>query len=98
MDKNPLKISDRSKLRISGKLRNGEGPENKSGKQKRTERERERDPISEGLPPLWVPWRPRTRGENLLPSRGGGKQEEEGGGGSLPLSPGGAGTPPGQPS
>ena len=33
-----------------------------------------------------MPWRPRTRGETLLPSREEVKEEEEGG--SLPLSPG----------
>ena len=41
-----------------------------------------------------MPWRPRTRGETLLPSREEGKEEEEGGG-SLPLASGGAGTLPG---
>jgi hypothetical protein len=33
-----------------------------------------------------VPWRPRTRGETLLPSRGEIKEEEEGGGLSPPLT------------
>jgi hypothetical protein len=33
-----------------------------------------------------VPWRPRNRGENLLPSWGEAKEEEEGGGLSPPLS------------
>ena len=37
-----------------------------------------------------MPWRPRTRGETLLPSREEVKEEEEGG--PLPLSSGGAGT------
>ena len=51
-----------------------------------------RTPTAPAPPP---PWRPRSRGETLLPSRGEFKEEEEEGGGSLPLSPGGAGTPSG---
>ena len=47
--KNHVKISAQFELRISGNLRNGERPENRNAKQKRN---RERDPISEGLPPL----------------------------------------------
>ena len=41
-----------------------------------------------------MPWRPRTRGETLLPSREEVKEEEEEGG-SLPIASGGTGTPPG---
>ena len=40
-----------------------------------------------------MPWRPRTRGETLLPSREEVKEEEEEGGHSLPLTSGGAGVP-----
>ena len=61
----------------------------------RRNRERPRDRSNLGgalTPPM--PWRPWTRGETLLPSRERVKEEEEEGG-SLPLSPGGAGTPPG---
>ena len=38
-----------------------------------------------------MPWRPRTRGETLLPSREEVKEEE--GGGPLPLASGGTGVP-----
>ena len=41
-----------------------------------------------------MPWKPRTRGETLLPSREKVKEEEEEGG-PLPLASDGAGTPPG---
>ena len=41
-----------------------------------------------------MPWRLRTRGETLLPSREEVKEEEEGGG-SLPLASDGTGVPPG---
>jgi hypothetical protein len=54
-------------------------------KQKDTERERERSNLR-GPPAPPPPWRPRTRGETLLPSRGEVKEEEEGGGLSPPLS------------
>ena len=47
------------------------------------ETEEERSNLG-GAPALREPWRPRTRGGTLLPSRGKAKQEEEGGG---PLSP-----------
>ena len=40
-----------------------------------------------------MPWRPRTRGETLLPSREEVKEEEEEEGDPSPLSSGGAGTP-----
>ena len=80
-EKNRVKISARSELRISGYLRNGVRPEN----QKRENREnREERSNLGGAPALREPWRPRTRGGTLLPSRGKAKQEEEGGG---PLSP-----------
>ena len=81
----------------SGYLRNGARPQKQYLK---TERNRERrDPISEGLSPLREPWRPRTRGGNLSPSRGEAMEEEEmRGEGLSPLSPGGAGVPPGEPS
>jgi hypothetical protein len=39
MEKNNVKISAQSELRISGNLRNGEGPDLENAKQKRTERE-----------------------------------------------------------
>ena len=42
-----------------------------------------------------MPWRPRTKGETLLPSREDVKEEEEGGGLSLSLAYGGTGVPPG---
>jgi hypothetical protein len=48
-DKNHVKISAQSELRIFGYLRNGERPENGDAKQKRN---RDVDPISEGLWPL----------------------------------------------
>ena len=57
----------------------------------RRNRERQRDRSNLGgalTPPM--PWRPWTRGENLLPSREKVKEET-----SLPLVSGGAGTPPG---
>ena len=41
-----------------------------------------------------MPWRPRTRGQTLLPSREEVKEEEEGGG-SLPLASAGTRVPPG---
>jgi hypothetical protein len=46
--KNHVTISARLELRISGYLRNGERPKKENAKQKRN---RERDPISEGLLP-----------------------------------------------
>ena len=49
MDKNCVKISAQSELRISGNLRNGERAESANTE---TERDRETDPISEGLSPL----------------------------------------------
>ena len=48
-DKNHVQISAQSELRISRNLRNGERAESESAE---TERDREMDPISEGLSPL----------------------------------------------
>ena len=62
----------------------------------RRNRERQRDISNLGgalAPPM--PWRPRTRGETLLPSREEVKEEKEGGGISPPLASGGTGVPPG---
>ena len=75
------KDSSQSELRISGYKRNDEGVGSRNAE---TERDRETDPISEGLSPL-----PRH-----------GSQGPEGKPpcfrwGSLPLASGGAGTPPG---
>ena len=49
------------------------------------ERQRDRSILGGALAPP-MPWRPRTRGETLLPSRGKVKEEEEEGGLSPPLS------------
>ena len=49
LDKNCVQISAQSELRIFGNSRNGERAESGSAE---TEGNRERDPISEGLPPL----------------------------------------------
>ena len=53
------------------------------------EKQRERSNLGGALAPP-PPWRPWTRGETLLPSKGEAKQEEEGGGAlspSLPVEP-----------
>lgn len=89
--KNHVKISAQSELRISGNLRNREWPDLGNAKQKRTEREIQSRRGS--CPP--PPWRPRTRGGTLLPSRGSPRKRKKEGG-SLPLASGGAGVPPGQ--
>ena len=73
------KDSPQSELRISGYKRNGARAESGNAE---TERDREIDPILEGLSPLPchappMPWRPRTRGETLLPSREEVKEEED---------------------
>jgi hypothetical protein len=83
LDKNPLKISAQSELRISGNIRNAERPENRNVKQKRIEREIQSRRGS--CPPgAMVAMDQRV---TLLPSRGKAKQEEEEGGGlSPPLS------------
>ena len=91
-DRNHVKISAQSELRISGNIRNGERAE--SEMQKQRERQRDKSNLGGALAPP-PPWRPCTRGETLLPSREKVKEEEEEGGISLPLSSGGAGTPPG---
>ena len=81
-EKNPLKISAQSELQISGNIRNGFRPE--TGTRNRRE-QRERSNLG-GDPPLREPWRPWTRGETLLPSRGRpSKKKKEGG--SLPSLP-----------
>jgi hypothetical protein len=49
------------------------------------EKQRERSNLG-GAPAPLPPWRPWTRGETILPSRGEVKEEEEGGGLSPPLS------------
>ena len=48
-DKNCVQISAQSELRISGNIRNGERKESGNAE---TERDRETDPISEGILPL----------------------------------------------
>ena len=78
----------KAELWISGNIRNGERPDLATQK----ERERERSNLGGALAPL-PPWRPWTRGETLLPSKEKIKKNKKGG--SLPLSSGGAGTPPG---
>ena len=84
------KVSIQSELLISGNIRNGERAESGNAE---TERDRETDPISEGLSPL-----PRhgDHGPEGKPfSHLGRRSRKKKKGGSLPLSPGGAGTPPG---
>ena len=85
------KDSPQSELRISGYKRNGEGAESGNAE---TERDREIDPISEGLSPL-----PRhgSHGPEGKPfshlGRRSRKKKKKGG--SLPLASGGAGALPG---
>ena len=85
------KDSPQSKLRISGYKRNNEGAESENAE---IERDREIDPISEGLLPL-----PRhgSQGPEGKPfshlGRRSRKKKKKGG--SLPLASGGAGTPTG---
>ena len=93
LDKNPLKISSRSELRISRNIRNSFRPENRNAKLKRTEREIQ---SRRGSCPSAAMAAMDQRG-NSSSIYGKAKEEEEGGG-SLPLSLGGAGTPPGQSS
>jgi hypothetical protein len=74
-------------LRISGYLRYSARPQKQHrNREENREIKRRRDPILKGLSPLWAPWRPKTRGENLSPSKGEAKEEEEGRGLSHPLS------------
>ena len=86
--KNRVQISAQSELRISGNIRNGEREE--SGRQK----QRETDPILEGLSPL-----PRHGGHGPEGKpfshlgRRSRKNKKEGG--SLPLASGGTGVAPG---
>ena len=55
------------------------------GERRNRERQRDRSNLGGALAPP-TPWRPWTRGENLLPSREKVKEEEEEGGLSPPLS------------
>ena len=88
------KVSIQSELRISGYIRNGERTKSENAE---TERDRETDPISEGLSPLPCHGGQGPEGKPFshLGRRSRKKKKE---GGFLPLSPGGAGTPPGQSS
>ena len=83
-------------LRISGNLRNGEGPENRGHETE--EKQRERDPISEGLLPSGSHGGhgPEGKLSSHLGGRPRKKKKKEGG--SVPLSPDGAGVPPWQSS
>ena len=85
-----MKDSPQSELRISGYKRNGEGAESEIAK---TERDREIDPISEGLSPL--PSHGSQGPEGKPFSHLGRRSRKKKKGGSLPLASGGAGTPPG---
>ena len=77
------KDSPQSELWIFGNLRNSE--RSKSGSpETEGHRERERSNLEGALAPP-PPWRPWTKGETLLPSRG--EAKEEGGGGSPPSLP-----------
>ena len=84
------KVSIQSELRISGYIRNGERAESENAE---TERDRETDPISEGISPLPCHGSQGLEGKPF--SHLGGRSTKKKKGGSLPLSPGGAGTPPG---
>ena len=85
------KVSIQSELRIAGYKRNGSRAEFQNAE---TERDREIDPISKGLPPL-----PRhgSQGPEGKPfshlGRRSRKKKKKGA--PLPLASGGAGTPPG---
>jgi len=86
------KVSIQSELWISGYIRNGEREESQSTE---TERDRETDPISEGLSPL--PFHgdqgPEGKPFSHLGRRSRKKKKKKGG--PLSLSSGGARTPPG---
>ena len=69
------------------------GQQRRTQKQRERERERETSNLGGALTPP-MPWRPRTSGETLLPSREEVKEEEEEGALS-PLASGGAGALPG---
>ena len=84
------KVSIQSELRISGNIRKGE----RQNQERKTERDRETDPISEGLSPLPCHGGHGPEGKPFshLGRRSRKKKKE---GGSLPLVSGGAGVPPG---
>ena len=88
-----MKDSPQSELRISGYIRNGERAEDQNAE---TERDRETDPISEGLSPLS---RNGSQGPEGKPfshlGRRSRKKKKKKKGGPLPLASGGAGTLPG---
>ena len=79
LEKNRVKISAQSELRISRNIRNRFWPDLRT----RNRREQRGKSNLGGAPAPPPPWRPRTRGGTLLSSRGEAKEEEEGGG-SLP--------------
>ena len=83
------KVSIQSELRISGYIRNGERAESQNAE---TERDRETDPISEGLSPL--PCHGGQGPEGKPFSHLGRRSRKKKKGGPLPLSSGGAGTLP----
>ena len=85
------KVSIQSELRISGYIRNGERAESQNAE---TERDKETDPISEGLSPLPCHGGHGPEGKpfSYLGRRSRKKKKN---GGSLPLASGGAETPPG---
>ena len=85
------KVSGQSELWISIYTRNGERAAEQNAE---TERDREIDPISEGLSPLprHGDHGPEGKPFSHLGRRSRKKKKE---GGSLPLASGGAGTPPG---
>ena len=86
-----MKVSTESELRISGYKRNGERAESENAE---TERDRETDPISEGLLPLPCHGGHGPEGKPFshLGRRSRKKKKK---GGSLPLASDGAGVPPG---
>ena len=89
MDRDRVQISAQSELQISENIRNGEGVESENAE---TERDKETDPISEGLSPLPChgDHGPEGKPFSHLGRRSRKKKKK---GGSLPLFP--AGTPPG---
>ena len=93
-DRNHVKISAQSELCIFGNLRNSERAESEMQKHTQRERDRETDPISEGLSPLrrHGGHGPEGKPFSHLGRRSRKKKKK---GGPLPLSPGGTGTPPG---
>ena len=90
-EKISAKVSIQSELRISRYIRNGERAESQNAE---TERDRETDPISEGLSPLPCHG---SQGPERKPFYHLGRrlQKKKKKGGALPLASGGAGTPPG---